>query len=95
MGETTAAVAYEARNLAESAHEKIDGHEKLCAERYGNINSNLSMLFKIIGWGGSTTLLLLLALLGWLGNRVVDSIDASNQQLRDQIEAVRTQQPGN
>lgn len=93
MSETTAGVAYEARNRANAAHEKIDSHEQLCSERYKNINDNLSMLFKIIGWGGSTTLLLLIALLGWLGNRVVDSVDASNQQLRDQIEAVQSPPP--
>lgn len=92
MSESASAIAYEARNRANAAHDKIDSHEQLCAERYGNINSNLSLLFKIIGWGGVTFLSLLLGILAWTSNRVVESIDANNQQLRNQIEAVRTQQ---
>lgn len=35
---------------AESAHQKIEDHEKLCAERYGNINSTLDELKKLV-WG--------------------------------------------
>lgn len=29
---------------ADSAHQKIDDHEKLCFERYGNINTTLNQL---------------------------------------------------
>lgn len=33
---------------AEAAHAKLDGHEKLCAERYGNIHDSLGELKKLV-----------------------------------------------
>lgn len=51
---------------AESAHQKIDGHEDLCAERYKNINDSLADLkaaikgHQKIAWG------IVIALLGWM-----------------------------
>ena len=89
MSESASAVAYEARNRANAAHEKIDSHEQLCAERYNNINENLSLLFRVLGWGGALFLTTLLGLLGFMGVRMIDSIDANNQRLQQQIEAVR------
>lgn len=36
--------------LADSAHQKIESHERLCAERYGNIHTGLDDLKKLV-WG--------------------------------------------
>lgn len=35
---------------ADAAHAKIESHEELCAERYGNIHSALNDLKKLV-WG--------------------------------------------
>ena len=35
------------------AKEWAMGHERLCAERYGGINSRLELLTKMTGWGGA------------------------------------------
>jgi hypothetical protein len=32
------------RSTSESAHARVDAHEGICAERYGNINQQLVML---------------------------------------------------
>lgn len=58
---------------AESAHQKIDSHEELCAERYGNINDTLSDLKDTLKSHQSIALKVLgglatgvLGLLGWM-----------------------------
>lgn len=61
---------------ADSAHQKIDDHEKLCAERYGNINSNLDALkdgqknHSRAAWG------VVLALVAWMAAQLWEGRNA-------------------
>ncbi|MGN5375787.1 hypothetical protein [Sphingomonas hankookensis] len=100
-------IAYDALQMARGADGKadralqaVDSHEDICAERYKNINdkvaavdAKVSTLFKLLAWGGTTALTLILALLGFLAKAQFDSITelqrASTQRaaiLSEQIE---------
>jgi len=53
--------AKEARKMAAEAKSLIDGHEKLCAERFGRIDRTLG---RVLGWavaGAGTTIGMLIA----------------------------------
>jgi len=56
----------DAYNHADNAHQKIDSHEELCAERYKNIHETLGEVkdaiksHQKIAWG------LVIAILGWM-----------------------------
>lgn len=64
------ATASGAMARADAAHQKIEDHEKLCAERYANIHSTLGELktgqrgHSRAAWG------IVLALLGWMAAQV-------------------------
>lgn len=78
---------------AEKALERMEGHEDLCAMRYGNINDTLTTIKHILGWAGTTIFGLLVATLGWL---IVQQIDRSNDDtavLHAQIELLKQQVP--
>lgn len=61
-----AQVAQEAKGLAHKALNKIEGHEELCAERYKNIHSTLNLIMRVLAWGGSSLIIVLITALGWL-----------------------------
>jgi len=42
-----------------------DGHEKLCAARYANIDRQLGQITKIGGWAGALAVMIMVSLLGW------------------------------
>ena len=84
MSETSGAVAYEARELARQAQRDIESHEAVCAERYGNINDKLNMLFKIIAWAGGTAFLVVMGLLTYLAKTQFENITALQQALAQQ-----------
>ncbi|MCR5876988.1 hypothetical protein [Phenylobacterium sp. J367] len=52
---------------ADSAHQKIESHEELCAERYRAINDTLGELKSGATWQNRWLLGLLIALVGWMG----------------------------
>jgi uncharacterized protein YbcC (UPF0753/DUF2309 family) len=52
---------------ANSAHEKIESHEELCAERYSTIHSTLADLKADSRTQSRLVVGVLLALLGWMG----------------------------
>ncbi len=74
-------IALDALEAARKAQAKADqverdgtNHEAICAERYANINQKIGTLFKLMAWGGTTALTLILALLAFLAKAQFDSI---------------------
>lgn len=94
--ETVAGVAYEARNRAEAAHDKMDAHERLCAERYQNINNSMSDLKTGLKWLAGLLLSVLIAVSGWSLTQQATSVtqkqDALTQQLLMALQRSNTQQ---
>jgi len=48
--EPTETVDHEARSLAMAALEKIEGHEKLCSERWTNVRNTLTSISRRQWW---------------------------------------------
>jgi hypothetical protein len=93
MSEVT---AVDAMAHADQAHIKIEAHEDLCAERYSHIQTNIqgvkdtvSTILKVVGWGGSTALVMILALLAFFATRAVDNNDQRVKDLQAQIELLQ------
>lgn len=80
MSEDIATVAYDARNKANAAHDKMEAHERLCAERYLNINNSITDLKTIIKWTCTLMISLIIGALGWSLTQQVDTV---NQQMHD------------
>jgi hypothetical protein len=57
---------------ADSAHQKIEDHERLCAERYANINAHLGELKDGAKTQSRLVIGVLLALLGWMAVQLWD-----------------------
>lgn len=91
MTESTAAVAYEARNRANAAHDKIEAHEDLCAERYRNINESVAEIKNILKWAGSGIIGLMLTVLGWLVLQQIDNNRQDQAALARQLLELREQ----
>lgn len=96
MTEPTAA---DAMAHAEAAHIKVEAHEDLCAERYGhiqtligNVESQVKVILKVIGWGGALFATLLLTLLGFFASRALSTNDAKVNELQAQIAVLTAQQ---
>lgn len=60
----THAVDQEARDMAVAAKNAISSHERVCAERWNAANEKLDLIVKILGWGGGTLIVALLAAVG-------------------------------
>ena len=59
-------IDHEARSLAMSALEKIEGHEKLCGERWDNVRSMMASMNKRQWWIISMLILGEAAIIGML-----------------------------
>lgn len=68
----------EAYAHADRAHNKIDAHEDLCAERYRNINTSLTALHSTVRGARSAGAAVALAVIGWLLIQVYEKLDPSN-----------------
>lgn len=80
---------------AQTAHDKINAHEDLCAERYAHIHTaidgvkgSVSMVLRILAWGGTTLFTLLVMLIGFLAVRSIDNNDSEIESLKAQIQAL-------
>lgn len=85
MSDDIAGVAYEARNRAEAAHDKIDGHERLCAERYQNINKSMDDLKTGLKWLTALLLSVLIAVSGWSLTQQVSSVNQKQELINQQL----------
>ncbi|PAL23552.1 hypothetical protein [Sphingopyxis sp. GW247-27LB] len=70
-----------ARDAARKAQSDIESHEEICAERYKNINTNISDLKTEIRRGGSIALTIIIALLAWFAVNYISEFK-DNMQLR-------------
>lgn len=70
---------------ANSAHERIDGHEELCAIRYNALQASVSDLKAVLAWAVGGILVLLLTVLGWLIIEKISANSAEQEALRIQI----------
>ncbi|WP_037500809.1 hypothetical protein [Sphingomonas jaspsi] len=91
---------HDAMARADSAHQLIESHEDICAERYahihtaiGGVKETVSTMVKILAWGGSTLFGLLILIIGFLSTRAISTGDAEVAQLKTQIELLKMQQP--
>ena len=85
------AVDQVARDKAQQALEEISGHEKLCAERYDNINETMKVIKSILGWAGGSLFAILIATLGWMISQQIQSGDRARQISEDRIELLQKQ----
>lgn len=72
------------RTLA-GAYDKLEGHERLCAERYLNIHGRIDLLFKVIGWGGALVAGLAISIGGWSLNRLYEGQLKQSEALQQLI----------
>lgn len=82
----------------EEADRAVEAHEAICAERYknlqasfGGVQKEMGMLWRILAWAGSTTLLLILGLLGFLAKVQFDSMNARDESARQIVEILKRQ----
>lgn len=75
-----------ARDLARDALAKIDGHERVCAERWGACKTSLDAgskkmqaladgqraILRLLGWGGALMFTTLLGAAGWMAAKLAD-----------------------
>lgn len=89
--------ARKAQAKADQVERDINSHEDICAERYKNINEKVGTLFKLVAYGGSTALMLILGLLGFLAKAQFDSItelkSAAVQRADIREQLLRSDQP--
>ncbi len=45
--------------------DRMDGHERLCSERYSGIRKDISEIKRIGGWAGAGAITIIVAMLGW------------------------------
>jgi len=97
MSDVTAA---EAMAHAQAAHEKVEAHEDLCAERYahiktsiGDVKDSVTTITKILGWGGSIFATILLALVAFFGSRALNNNDAQLVALQAQVAYLQQAHP--
>lgn len=88
--------AVEAYNHAEAAHQKVEAHEDLCAERYAHISTKLEGVTSTVGtiqkqlaWGGSIFVTILLGLLAFFGAMAISQGDSEVKELKAQIEKLQ------
>lgn len=81
--------AQKALSRADAAHDRIEAHEDLCAERYGNIHGRLDQVVKILGWGGTTIAMVMIGVIGFLLVRMIDSPSIETERLKAQIEILQ------
>jgi hypothetical protein len=76
------------KELAMQANARVDTHEAVCAERYEKLDYRLQSgaakmtelkdgqksIMRVMLWGGGVMLTTLIALTGWLGNRLADTV---------------------
>lgn len=86
-------MARHADGKAERALQAVDSHEDICAERYRNINEKIGTIFKLLAWGGTTALMLILGLLGFLAKTQFDSMKARDDTTQQIAEILRRQSP--
>lgn len=90
---------------AQAAHDKIESHEDLCAERYKNIHNSIDSVEKnlsgsidsvnksvetivgILKGFGSLLVATLIAVIGYLAVKMIDSDDARMDRMRADIQA--------
>lgn len=85
--------ARQAQAKADQVERDIAGHEDICAERYKNINEKIGTIFKLLAWGGTTALMLILGLLGFLAKTQFDSMKARDDTTQQIAEILRRQSP--
>lgn len=66
MEDTALAIALEAKGTAEQALSRVDTHEAVCAERYAAIRKDVHDIKKVIVWGVSGLITVLLGVCGVL-----------------------------
>src|SRR5262245_10048913 len=76
------ATADDALARANSAHERIESHEDLCAERYKNLHANVDEIKSTMRRFGGAMFVTLIGVLGWLLAYQVNSYDDENDLLR-------------
>lgn len=93
------ASAQEAYAHAQAAHDKVEAHEDLCAERYNHINTKLdgvnntvASIQKQLAWGGSIFVTILLGLIAFFGAMSMNKSDAEIDALKVQIERLESVQ---
>lgn len=85
MSDEIASVAYEARNRADAAHDKMDSHERLCAERYMNINKSIDDLKTGLKWLAGLLLSVLIAVSGWSLTQQVSTVNQKQELFNQQL----------
>lgn len=88
---SVAAIANQALKLAEQNENDIESHEKLCAERYGNINNSIREIKDILKWAGGAAFAIILGLLSFLATNTFQANDAARKAAEAKIETLERQ----
>lgn len=90
-GVVTAFVDQVARDQASKALSDLQGHEDLCAERYGNIHDKLGFITRLLGWGGATLATIVIGIIGGLSMRLSSAQDSDRGYLKAKVEFLEGQ----
>ncbi len=63
---TRGVIDQEARDLAKTAHSRMETHEQVCAQRWGNVSKTLGRVEKILWLATITLISTLAAIINWL-----------------------------
>jgi len=95
VNESASSVAREALDLARKVELRVDGHEDICALRYARLEENITAsraeigdIKKILAWAGTTSLGIILAVLGILMKAQFDA----NTEMQKTIQNLQQQQ---
>ena len=86
-------IAHSAKSDAEKALNKIEGHEELCAERYGNINTSIADLKKLNQWIISLFVGIMLSMLAWSLSDKAQTLSKRDDVLLREIQELRRATP--
>lgn len=105
IGASTGGIIYDALLLAQQAKQEVLAHEDVCAQRYLNIQNELTgikdsirNLWKIIAWAGSTTMLIVMGLLSFLlkiqfeNSQALQTATAQRLEINERTDAIERHQ---
>jgi K+-sensing histidine kinase KdpD len=72
-------------------NQKVEAHEKLCAERYAGIHDKITDLKKFLGYVVTVLVAMFIATLGWSLQQQAAAQKATNEALQTRIELLQSQ----
>ena len=83
----------EVRQQSNENRNALETHERVCAERYANINSAIADIKGILKWAGTTLFGLIVATLAWSVSQQFAANESQKAALAAKIELLESRRP--